>query len=156
MKLLKPEEIFISSVPFKGYIVGLEEPQDLISRGQTPDYKRNKKQPVAFCFDEYCLNKFNWLPLEVASLIEKEGEDCPVEVPEEFLQKLTFFHNPKNGKLCCYVAPMPQSRVEEFQEAMKEIASKVKKVSPIKFRAVYNLFSRLSTTTPKTPKTGVV
>ena len=149
--LLKPEEIFKSSVPFNGYIVGLKDPQTEISRGQTPDYKRNKKQPVAFCFDEYCLLKFDWLPLEVASLIEKEMSDqllLPVEVPEEFLQKLTFFHNR------CYVAPMPQSRVEEFQEAMKEIASKVKKVSPIKFRAVYNLFSRLSTTTPKTPKTG--
>lgn len=146
--LLKPEEIFPPSVPFKGYIVGLEEPQAEISRGQTPDYKRNKKQQVVFCFDEYCLNKFNWLPLEVASIIEKEMRDCPVEVPEDFLEKLTFF--PKNGKLCCYVAPMPQAGVRAFQEAMKEVASKVKKVSPIKFRAVYNLFSRLSTTTPKT------
>ena len=150
----KPENLF-HSVPFSGFVVGLDEPVTELNRGQVPDFKRNKKQPVTFDFDLQCLTAKEWLlVMELASsdLLFKEVKTCPVELPTEFKNSVVL--HPVNGKVGVWVAPMQLSEVHAFQEAMETTATEVKASGSVKFRGLHNLFNRLSHVTPKTGVVG--
>lgn len=150
----KPENLFVS-VAFKGFVVGLDEPVAELLRGQVPDFKRNKKQPVVFDFDLQCLTAKEWLlamELSNSDLMFKELESCSVELPNEFKNSVVM--HPVNGKVGVWVAPMQPSEVPAFQEAMETTATEVKASGSVKFRGLHNLFNRLSHVTPKTGVVG--